>query len=96
MDEQYAYEQPSNGVEPVAAAAAQEEYHQQDQQAAQQQHQQLQSPDLYANGAAASNGSLNGAANGNGAASPAVIRKTLASWVGFSNLPNQVHRRSVR
>lgn len=25
-----------------------------------------------------------------------VIRKTLASWVGFSNLPNQVHRRSVR
>jgi len=25
-----------------------------------------------------------------------IIRKKLASWVGFSNLPNQVHRRSVR
>lgn len=25
-----------------------------------------------------------------------LVRKTLASWVGFSNLPNQVHRRSVR
>ena len=37
-------------------------------------------------------------ANGglNGAAAPALVRKTLASWVGFSNLPNQVHRRSVR
>lgn len=28
------------------------------------------------------------------AAAPA--RKKLSSWVGFSNLPNQVHRRSVR
>jgi septin 7 len=25
-----------------------------------------------------------------------VIRKKLASWVGFSNLPNQVHRRAMR
>jgi septin 7 len=24
------------------------------------------------------------------------VRKKLASWVGFSNLPNQVHRRSLR
>lgn len=38
------------------------------------------------------------AATQNGSASNAVnvIRKTLSSWVGFSNLPNQVHRRSVR
>lgn len=27
---------------------------------------------------------------------PNVIRKTLAGYVGFANLPNQVHRRSVR
>ena len=33
--------------------------------------------------------------NVTGSGSP-LIRKTLASWVGFSNLPNQVHRRSVR
>jgi septin 7 len=32
----------------------------------------------------------------NGSAVPTLVRKTLASWVGFSNLPNQVHRRSVR
>lgn len=24
------------------------------------------------------------------------VKKALTSWVGFSNLPNQVHRRSVR
>ena len=36
--------------------------------------------------------------NGGGAASTPnpIVRKKLASWVGFSNLPNQVHRRSVR
>jgi septin 7 len=27
---------------------------------------------------------------------PTPARKTLASWVGFSNYPNQVHRRSQR
>jgi septin 7 len=25
-----------------------------------------------------------------------MIKKSLGSWVGFSNLPNQVHRRSVK
>lgn len=29
-------------------------------------------------------------------AAVAPARKKLSSWVGFSNLPNQVHRRSVR
>jgi hypothetical protein len=36
---------------------------------------------------------------GAGAGSSAVkqsVKKALTSWVGFSNLPNQVHRRSVR
>jgi len=36
---------------------------------------------------------------GNGTASPTpsgAIRKKLMGYVGFSNLPNQVHRRSVR
>jgi septin 7 len=44
------------------------------------------------------NGSALPATNGNGSVvgTPAVVRKTLSSWVGFSNLPNQVHRRSVR
>lgn len=52
------------------------------------------------------NMSLNGNGNGNGGVkveeglmngqAKAAIRKKLASWVGFSNLPNQVHRRSVR
>jgi septin 7 len=47
--------------------------------------------------------SANGLANGSGA-SPAlghhaisnVIRKKLMGYVGFANLPNQVHRKSVR
>lgn len=33
---------------------------------------------------------------GNGAVAGQLARKKLASWVGFSNLPNQVHRKSVR
>ncbi len=33
---------------------------------------------------------------GNEGDQPSVNRKKLASWVGFSNLPNQVHRRSMR
>jgi len=36
------------------------------------------------------------AGNGASGAAAAVVKKRLASWVGFSNLPNQVHRRSVR
>lgn len=85
MDESYAYEQPSNGVT--------EQVEQDDIVDQQEQHQD----DVYTNGAA-TNGSANGLSGLNGGASPqpAVIRKTLASWVGFSNLPNQVHRRSVR
>jgi len=31
-----------------------------------------------------------------GAAASPVIRKKLMGFVGFSNLPNQVHRKSVR
>ncbi|KAG8859334.1 hypothetical protein FRB96_004549 [Tulasnella sp. 330] len=42
-----------------------------------------------------------GNGNGNGAtpiggASPHVVRKKLMGYVGFANLPNQVHRKSVR
>ncbi|WVQ63764.1 uncharacterized protein L199_001918 [Kwoniella botswanensis] len=37
---------------------------------------------------------INGSATAPAQQQPA--RKKLASWVGFSNLPNQVHRRSVR
>ena len=48
-------------------------------------------PSQYANGVTAPS---SGAAGG-GTPDP-VVRKKLASWVGFSNLPNQVHRRSVR
>lgn len=38
-------------------------------------------------------------ADGGVESAPAAVapaRKKLSSWVGFSNLPNQVHRRSVR
>lgn len=49
----------------------------------------------YANGAptpAKSDG-----AGGMGASGAAqTVKKALSSWVGFSNLPNQVHRKSVR
>jgi septin 7 len=44
----------------------------------------------------------NGLANGAGslhshsAAQPNLIRKKLMGYVGFANLPNQVHRKSVR
>lgn len=40
-----------------------------------------------------------GNVGGAGAGSSGVaqtVKKALTSWVGFSNLPNQVHRRSVR
>ena len=43
------------------------------------------------------NGATAPASGAGGAGTPnPVVRKKLASWVGFSNLPNQVHRRSVR
>lgn len=42
------------------------------------------------------NGSAGADISTNGIPTPVVVRKTLSSWVGFSNLPNQVHRRSVR
>ena len=32
----------------------------------------------------------------NGYGTPSVIRKKLLGYVGFANLPNQVHRKSVR
>jgi septin 7 len=44
-----------------------------------------------------SNGSTAGGGQGmSGGAAGQQARKKLASWVGFSNLPNQVHRKSVR
>jgi septin 7 len=36
------------------------------------------------------------ASQGNGVAKPAAIQKKPMGFVGFSNLPNQVHRKSVR
>lgn len=82
----------------------------QQQQAAQQQQQQQQYEGGGAQGQDASipqNGHASpsaqqvpihhdGATNGSASNTINVIRKTLSSWVGFSNLPNQVHRRSVR
>ncbi|KAJ1310191.1 hypothetical protein OPQ81_006935 [Rhizoctonia solani] len=35
-------------------------------------------------------------ANGQGAATDSAVRKKLNGYVGFANLPNQVHRKSVR
>ena len=50
------------------------------------------------------NGDIHSAVNGlaNGSTStpapsiPAIVRKKLMGYVGFANLPNQVHRKSVR
>lgn len=42
----------------------------------------------YANGAPTPSKNEGGAAKS--------VKRALNSWVGFSNLPNQVHRRSVR
>lgn len=43
---------------------------------------------------------LHSESQGNGVKSESdvkgVMRRKLASWVGFSNLPNQFHRRSVK
>lgn len=98
-DAAYAYE-PANGTPEHVAEAAQAH---QDEVAA--SHQQ-QAPVSYLNADGATNGThspnLNGDAASNHSAAgalanaPTVLRKTLSSWVGFSNLPNQVHRRSVR
>ncbi len=38
----------------------------------------------------------NGSSNGASAAAAAAARKKLTGYVGFANLPNQVHRKSVR
>ncbi|KAI5898449.1 Septin [Schizophyllum commune H4-8] len=38
----------------------------------------------------------NGTPDGVASPAPAVIRKKLTGYVGFANLPNQVHRKSVR
>ncbi|WVO15535.1 hypothetical protein L204_103194 [Cryptococcus depauperatus] len=49
------------------------------------------------NGAIPPNGYINGNATPvSESAAQAPARKKLSSWVGFSNLPNQVHRRSVK
>jgi septin 7 len=45
--------------------------------------------------AGASNPSLAAPGGQNAGISP-IIRKKLMGYVGFSNLPNQVHRKSVR
>lgn len=47
----------------------------------------------YSNGYA--NGTSPSGAQSNNVSMP-VIRKKLAGYVGFANLPNQVHRKSVR
>ncbi|WWD21388.1 hypothetical protein CI109_105873 [Kwoniella shandongensis] len=49
----------------------------------------------YSNGTGYANGGQNGLTSSQAASAPPA-RKKLASWVGFSNLPNQVHRKSVR
>jgi hypothetical protein len=62
----------------------------------------LQMTDSYAS---SRNGDLSPSQNGHAASSPSlgpnagissVIRKKLMGYVGFANLPNQVHRKSVR
>ncbi|KAL1407642.1 Cell division control protein 3 [Vanrija albida] len=97
-DAAYAYE-PANGTPEHVAEAAQAH---QDEVAASQQQAPVVS---YLNADGATNGThspVNGDATSNHSAAgalsnvPVVLRKTLSSWVGFSNLPNQVHRRSVR
>lgn len=89
---------------------AQQEYdHQQQQQYAPvssqgQGHGHHESEDLNGNnGGQYTNGlptpAKDGHAGGAGVGSSGVaksVKKALTSWVGFSNLPNQVHRRSVR
>ena len=55
--------------------------------------------------ASSRNGDLSPSANGHAGSTPSlgpnvgissVIRKKLMGYVGFANLPNQVHRKSVR
>lgn len=55
-------------------------------------------PNGYTNGAAdpmSANGRTSGTTNGTAPIGGAV-RKKLMGYVGFANLPNQVHRKSVR
>lgn len=51
---------------------------------------------LTANGTGKMNGSSPSLLPSNDAASAPIIRKKLMGYVGFANLPNQVHRKSVR
>lgn len=88
-EQQYAYE-PSNGVADHPADGVAYDQHSP----------QALAPSPLNGHVSPAPPSVNGEASApvtNGAAANLnVIRKTLASWVGFSNLPNQVHRRSVR
>lgn len=92
-EQQYAYE-PSNGVADHAAdAGVAYDHHSPEQQPL--------APPSPLNGHVSpappsTNGDVAPPATNGSANNVNVIRKTLASWVGFSNLPNQVHRRSVR
>ena len=56
------------------------------------------SPNPYQNGSSHGNGTMtpNGHNGLNGANAPNAVRKKLMGYVGFANLPNQVHRKSVR
>lgn len=54
------------------------------------------SPNGYTPNGNQSNGNGNGATTPAGGVSPHVVRKKLMGYVGFANLPNQVHRKSVR
>ena len=51
---------------------------------------------LTANSTSRANGSSPSLAQPSEASSTPIIRKKLNGYVGFANLPNQVHRKSVR
>lgn len=66
---------------------------------AQRLHTQMADPySPYSNGDAASNSAVpNGVGNGSAHHGlPPIVRKKLMGYVGFANLPNQVHRKSVK
>ena len=42
------------------------------------------------------NGALNASTPSLPGSAPSIVRRKLAGYVGFANLPNQVHRKSVR
>lgn len=51
---------------------------------------------LTANGTSKMNGSSPSLAQASDSSASNIIRKKLMGYVGFANLPNQVHRKSVR